>query len=159
LAEGNADLAVIYHWSNGTVAPKYFYRCAITIRATGESHISLDLGTPGTAHRSLTLEFTPDAKRRDELWSFIRNRRLDSPVVPANATPGPARRALPGAGECELAVLAQGDRVRVPCEQEEAGALRTMIRALVPPSIEAQIDAAKADFVAGIPPPPSATAP
>jgi hypothetical protein len=130
--EGPADLAVVYRWSNGTVAPKYFYRAEITIRSTGQSSFGVDLGTAPTAHRNLTVPFTPDVKLCDDLWNFIRSRQLDSHVGVAESAPGAARRTAPGAGECELIVLTHGDRVEVPCAQQAAGSLKTMIRSMRP---------------------------
>lgn len=161
IAQGEwpADLAVEYRWSNGTVAPRYFYRSQITIRATGQSSISLDLGTASTARRSLTLDFGPDARLRDNLWNFIHSRKLDSHGGAADSVLQPSSRSAPGGGECALSVLIHGEHFGLPCAQESGGSLQTMIRAMVPPSIEAQIDAAKADFAAAAPRAPPMTLP
>ena len=141
------DHAISLRWSNGSVAPRYYYRSKITVAGTGRSSISVDLGTPPVAHERLVWKFEPDATEVDALWNFVHGSHFDALSNPPDSASTPERTAASGE-LCELTLLLHGNRHLIPCSNAGAQQLMTMMRALVPEPIARQIVAANAKFAA-----------
>ena len=150
--------AVSLDWSNGSVAPRYFYHSQITIPEAGRSQISIEMGTPPVVPERLVWKFDPEPGQQATLWAFIQRQPLEFESTPAKSTATPEHAAA-GDGQCILNLLAHRRRHPVPCAGDSARQLTTMMRAMVPAPIAMQIDAAKAKFAAAAMTPPQTNTP